>query len=408
MRAYIHTTKLHPIFKKHGWDGVTPIGDYWFTNFQELAPIIEKKYPNHSQMVSTQLRWMTTKGLECHKQLLQFIEEFKTQTQAHMNQQYLLLQQVRNNPTILNWPSLDFANFRFEIDGEHYSLSDFQEMYNNSKIYPTQNLSGIDLKGLSLQHVSIRNVSFFYANLEGASFHQVIFEDVTFNQAYLASSNIQAGEWTRTSLSSADLSAAKLNAVSLKDETINLGFKYSEVSQFYLLKTLARALFKEGATHDDYFAPQKHTVFLANNTNEITSNSATNCKNYIDWYQYVLGNIRNIRNLTPSEKTRFILSMIFTKCWHSYAVLGLMSALVMLIYSLAYAALPSTDFGGTGINGLFDALYFSVVTFTTLGYGEIHPLGLLARLIVILEVISGYVLLGSFVFLIGHKVSSRY
>ena len=43
-----------------------------------------------------------------------------------------------------------------------------------------------------------------------------------------------------------------------------------------------------------------------------------------------------------------------------------------------------------------EALYFSIVTITTLGYGEMHPVSSLGRIMVSLEAMSGVVLLGIF------------
>ncbi len=47
----------------------------------------------------------------------------------------------------------------------------------------------------------------------------------------------------------------------------------------------------------------------------------------------------------------------------------------------------------TAINSLTDALYFSVVTMTTLGYGDITPISSHAKLLVIFQVSSGLLLL---------------
>ena len=59
-----------------------------------------------------------------------------------------------------------------------------------------------------------------------------------------------------------------------------------------------------------------------------------------------------------------------------------------------------------GINGSFlSALYFSIVTFTTLGYGDIRPVAPFGQLLVIIEVLIGYICLGIFVFLLSRKVN---
>ena len=52
----------------------------------------------------------------------------------------------------------------------------------------------------------------------------------------------------------------------------------------------------------------------------------------------------------------------------------------------------------------YNSLYFSVVTFTTLGYGDISPAGGLARLLASTEAASGAFLTALFVFTLGRRV----
>ena len=55
----------------------------------------------------------------------------------------------------------------------------------------------------------------------------------------------------------------------------------------------------------------------------------------------------------------------------------------------------------------WDCIYFSVVTFTTLGFGDIVSNNAAARFLVTLEVIFGYVMLGGLISIFANKLASR-
>ena len=52
-------------------------------------------------------------------------------------------------------------------------------------------------------------------------------------------------------------------------------------------------------------------------------------------------------------------------------------------------------------------LYYSVVTMTTLGYGEIHPSSIGGQIVAMCEVITGYVMLGGLLSILSNKMASR-
>jgi voltage-gated potassium channel Kch len=52
-------------------------------------------------------------------------------------------------------------------------------------------------------------------------------------------------------------------------------------------------------------------------------------------------------------------------------------------------------------------LYYSVVTLTTLGYGDIVPSSLTGQLIAMIEVITGYVMLGGLLSIFSNKMARR-
>jgi voltage-gated potassium channel Kch len=92
-------------------------------------------------------------------------------------------------------------------------------------------------------------------------------------------------------------------------------------------------------------------------------------------------------------KRLFLLALakvakIFNKPWHVFAG----ALLIVLIFALVYM------FTGIGSRvhhhmvperNFFECLYFSVVTFTTVGYGDLTPISGLSKILVSLEAFLG-------------------
>jgi voltage-gated potassium channel Kch len=79
------------------------------------------------------------------------------------------------------------------------------------------------------------------------------------------------------------------------------------------------------------------------------------------------------------------------------------------------AAFPATEglvagdevvtYTSHGLAAVVDSLYFSIVTFATLGLGDVHPAGTLGRLIAAAEGLVGAFLTAVFVFSLGRRVT---
>lgn len=48
------------------------------------------------------------------------------------------------------------------------------------------------------------------------------------------------------------------------------------------------------------------------------------------------------------------------------------------------------DGDGNAVQGTWSHFYFSAVTFTTLGYGNLVPVGFLAELVAVIEAVTGF------------------
>lgn len=67
------------------------------------------------------------------------------------------------------------------------------------------------------------------------------------------------------------------------------------------------------------------------------------------------------------------------------------------LYTIIYIALPNSFAGfneTTQLNKCIDMLYFSIITFTTLGYGDIYPVHSIAKIFVSIETMSFFIFFG--------------
>ena len=55
----------------------------------------------------------------------------------------------------------------------------------------------------------------------------------------------------------------------------------------------------------------------------------------------------------------------------------------------------------------FTPYYFSIVTFTTLGFGDVTPLNLAGEIWLAIEVILGYIMLGGLISILANKLARR-
>ncbi|WP_081461395.1 pentapeptide repeat-containing protein [Halalkalicoccus jeotgali] len=82
---------------------------------------------------------------------------------------------------------------------------------------------------------------------------------------------------------------------------------------------------------------------------------------------------------------------------------GIGSSSTGTVYSipLTLSRIASLDGAATLLQGI----YFSVITFTTIGYGDLYPIGVGSKVLVGFESLSGAILIALFVFVLGRRVA---
>ncbi len=95
---------------------------------------------------------------------------------------------------------------------------------------------------------------------------------------------------------------------------------------------------------------------------------------------------------------------VTSDCGRSVVRWSACAALLALAFAGIFT-LVDIDYGSHRTS--ISPLYFSFVTFTTLGYGDVVPRSATAQLVVMAEVVCGYVMLGGLLSLVTNKLAKR-
>ena len=76
-----------------------------------------------------------------------------------------------------------------------------------------------------------------------------------------------------------------------------------------------------------------------------------------------------------------------------------------LIVLLGFAILYRWSHSIGPIHDWFDYVYFSVITFTSLGYGDIHPTKVLGEMLASLEITGGLLMFGLFITILSSRLT---
>jgi hypothetical protein len=81
------------------------------------------------------------------------------------------------------------------------------------------------------------------------------------------------------------------------------------------------------------------------------------------------------------------------------------SLISVLGFAFAYFFTNSINLSGNSVlRNILQSIYFSTITFTTLGYGDIHPINDAGRVLAMSEAVLGAIFIALFIFVFGRKM----
>lgn len=237
-------------------------------------------------------------------------------------------------------------------------------------------LRGTSLRGADLQDANLEAAELDGADLQGAKFWRTSLQKTNLKEAKLQGANLKEAQMEKADLSSANLEKADLKFSSFEKATVTK-VKFDKETQCLGIDVTQ-------AKGSPYF------VRFAKDQEYLEELKSKKCGKVIC----------------------FIWSL-FAGCGRSLSRWILWSVGFALYFALNYHWIFLTYSGSFNFNNeilnksFWSFLYYSVVTFTTLGFGDIIPTTGWAQGWVMAEVILGYIMLGGLISIFANKLARR-
>ena len=116
-----------------------------------------------------------------------------------------------------------------------------------------------------------------------------------------------------------------------------------------------------------------------------------------------------VRHIARSQNVTLTILINSINC---YLIIGVLGALLLAMEEILrkigfHLDAGGINFAGSGAQGFHDYLYFSFVTMTTLGYGDVTPVSSFAKSTTIIIAVAGQLYLTMLVAMLVGKFLSR-
>ena len=262
------------------------------------------------------------------------------------------------------------------------------DVHGNKKIVP--DLRGLDVVLVPKEHRKLGGnkrdsgsvLDLSYYHFEGARLTDLDLSFVNLSRAKLQKTCLRRVNFKGASLAKAHLEDAELRDVHLEDASLG-HIRYTE-DGFWWRGTVLMETHLNGALYVDPVLER-----------------------YVrdQYYLYVL-KYKNRKN--PIFRAFFFLWWLTSNYGKSILLWALWSVVLALSFAWVYFELGPPAFEVSNLPWNYGtATYYSVVTFTTLGFGDITPKTQVAAWWVMAEVIIGYIMLGGLISIFATKMAQR-
>ena len=231
-------------------------------------------------------------------------------------------------------------------------------------------LSGLDFRNLNFSHGHFIGCDFSGANLEDSRFAGANLFSAQFDRANLTRTNFTRADLRGAQFENAELEGARLDGADLRGASLVRLEGYLEAS------------------------------WIGVDMRDIDFTGAYLCRRFIMDQNY----IAEFRRQTRYSELIYRIWWITSDCGRSMVRWGACIGALVLAFAWMFAGV---DVAYGAHETALSPIYFSVVTLTTLGYGDALPASPTAQVIAMVEVLFGYVMLGGLLSIISNKMVRR-
>lgn len=291
-------------------------------------------------------------------------------------------------------------------------------------------LTGADLKGANLARANLTGTTFLGADLRGALLVGATLDEADFTGAQLAEANLQGAAGRQVGFGGATLHRAKLPECKLAEATfVSAELDGADLRAAAIERSRFTGACLDGAdlTGADLRASDLCDVSVVEarfDNADLRGCSLTGVTGYerawwigtdvrdiaplgVHLWKRFVGDqnyLVEFRKQGPVAEVLYKLWWLTSDCGRSVLRWGICTLILVVGFALAYTAVD-LDYGNH--ETWLSPLYFSVVTVTTLGYGDVQPASVAAQVVAMAQVVVGYVMLGGLLSILSNKLARR-
>ena len=249
---------------------------------------------------------------------------------------------------------------------------------------------GADLTGATLSSASCERAGFGHAVLVRAQAVDAVFDGATFTEADLGDADLRASSFVGARFVEAGLVGTSFEAACLSE---------ADLEGARLRRTCFRRADLRRATLravDDY----RHADWIYADVRDVDWNGAWLVRRHVLDENF----LHEFRHASPAHARLYTVWKATSDCGRSLTRWGAWTAGIAVVFALIYTQV-GVDFGDSPT--WLSPLYFSVVTLTTLGYGDALPTSVSGQVAVMVQVLLGYGMLGGLLSIFSTKMGRR-